>query len=84
MIKHAAISDEQVRALIKKGMITLGGNKKLKIYGRLNCKSGKRMNRVNRVFFADEKEALENGFRPCANCQRNLYKEWIYSVEENR
>lgn len=73
-----------VRALIRKGLITLGGNKKLKIYGHLNCKSGKRMNRENRVFFTDEKEAIAIGFRPCGNCKRNLYQKWIYSIQENQ
>jgi len=84
MIKHTSISDTAVRTLIRNGIITIGGNKKLKIYGHLNCKSGKRMKRENRVFFTDEKEAIALGFRPCGNCKRNLYKEWIYSVQENQ
>ncbi|MBB5636484.1 methylphosphotriester-DNA--protein-cysteine methyltransferase [Pedobacter cryoconitis] len=83
MIRHILTSDQDLRKLIRKGIITIGGNEKLKIYGCLNCKSGKRMKRVNRVFFTDEKEAVSNGFRPCGNCKRNLYKEWIYSVQKS-
>ena len=32
----------------------------------------------NRVFFKTEKEALENGYRPCGQCLKMKYKEWIY------
>lgn len=82
LLNHTEISAARLRTLIRKGEITLGGNKKLKIYGLLSCKSGKRMNAENRVFFTDEQQAIANGFRPCGNCQRNLYKKWIYSVPE--
>jgi len=82
LLKHTEISTTELRALIRKGEITLGGNKKLKIYGLLSCKSGKRMKAENRVFFTDEEQAIANGFRPCGNCKRNLYKKWIYSVQE--
>jgi methylphosphotriester-DNA--protein-cysteine methyltransferase len=30
-----------------------------------------------RVFFADEKTALAAGFRPCGNCLREKYKEYM-------
>ncbi|HZJ36916.1 MAG TPA: Ada metal-binding domain-containing protein [Gillisia sp.] len=56
--------------------ILFGGNKKLKIYGTLNCKSGKRQTKENRVFFSTEKEALESNFRPCGNCMNEAYKKW--------
>ncbi|AMQ01487.1 Metal-binding protein [Pedobacter cryoconitis] len=83
LLNHTEISAAQLRMLIRKGEITLGGNKKLKIYGLLSCKSGKRMKAENRVFFKDEQQAIANGFRPCGNCKRNLYKKWIYSVPES-
>jgi methylphosphotriester-DNA--protein-cysteine methyltransferase len=54
--------------LIRKGEIPFAGNLKLKIYGKLNCRSGKRMKKENRVFFASEKEAIASGFRPCGHC----------------
>ena len=54
---------------------TLGGNKKLKIYGKLDCysalnwiKKGKYVN--NRVFFENEEKAIEAGYRPCLKCMK--------------
>lgn len=61
-----------------------GGNGKLKIYGRLDCgtalSSMKRFPgeyQKHRVFFADEKTALAAGFRPCGNCLRKKYREFM-------
>ncbi len=76
MIQHSEISDSDLRSKIKRQEIYFGGNKKLKIYGLLNCKSGKRMKRENRVFFSTENEATENGFRPCGHCMKTEYKNW--------
>lgn len=76
MIFHTTADDRTLRALIRKNEIRFGGNNKLKIYGHLHCKSGKRMNRQNRVFFTDEKDALSAGFRPCGNCMKTAYKNW--------
>jgi len=70
MIQHSAISDNELRRLIKQGLICFGGNKKLKIYGTLQCSSGKRMKRENRIFFSTEDEALQNGFRSCGHCMK--------------
>jgi methylphosphotriester-DNA--protein-cysteine methyltransferase len=82
MISHlnlGADSDErkrQVASLIRSGKIRFGGYKKNKIYGLLNCSSGKRMKVENRVFFKDENEALEAAYRPCAHCLPKAYKIW--------
>ena len=65
-----------VRQLVKQSKFVLGGNKKLKIYGTLTCASGKRMKAVNRIFFRSEKEAIQNGYRPCGNCLRLKYQNW--------
>jgi methylphosphotriester-DNA--protein-cysteine methyltransferase len=54
--------------MIRRGKIMYAGNKKLKIFGRLRCPSGKRMKQENRIFFLDEKEALLLGFRRCKRC----------------
>ena len=62
--------------LIAAGEIKLAGNKKLKIYGTLNCASGKRMKVENRVFFKNDDEAIANGYRPCGNCMPADYKLW--------
>ena len=62
---------------------TLGGNSKLKIYGRLDCPSALSAIRrfqgsyeKSRVFFSDEKAALAAGYRPCGNCLRAQYQEY--------
>lgn len=60
---------------------TLGGHRKLKLYGRLDCRSalqaiakGGYIN--NRVFFQDESIAKACGFRPCAVCMPKEYQAW--------
>lgn len=58
------------------GDVELGGNKKLKIYGLLNCSSGKRMKAMNRIFFKSITEAVNLGYRPCAHCLPVAYKNW--------
>ncbi len=70
MIQHSYISDSDLRSKIKQQKISFGGNIKLKIYGTLSCKSGKKMKPENRVFFSSEKEAIANGFRPCGHCMK--------------
>lgn len=87
MIKHESINKQhadeflessrsQLSSLIRKGLITFGGNSRLKIYGRLNCNTGKRMKIQNRVFFATEKEAIDAGYRPCGHCMVKEYAQW--------
>ena len=58
---------------------TLGGHRKPKIYGRLDCPSALRFIAKGqyvkyRVFFKDEKAAIAAGFRPCAVCRPEEYK----------
>ncbi len=76
MIRHNEISDSNLSSKIKQQEVRFGGNQKLKIYGTLSCKSGKKMKRENRVFFSLEKEAIANGFRPCGHCMKVAYKKW--------
>ena len=66
-----------------------GGNSKLKIYGRLDCPSAISTIRRfpgayerHRVFFADEKTALAAVYRPCGNCLRKKYKEYMKDPEK--
>lgn len=69
----------QLRALVglvRSGAVTLGGNGPGQVYGTLNCRAGKRMKAKNRVFFRDEEQAIEAGFRPCAACLPDMYKQW--------
>ncbi|MDD4110615.1 MAG: Ada metal-binding domain-containing protein [Clostridia bacterium] len=59
----------------------LGGNKDIKIYGKLDCPSALRWIAKgkyvkNRVFFANEADAIKAGYRPCAVCMKEKYKQW--------
>ncbi len=76
MIQHIRISDARLHMLIKSRLINYGGNKQLRIYGTLHCKSGKWMKRENRVFFYSQEEAIELGYRPCGHCMRREYNAW--------
>lgn len=76
MIKHTDVTDKELRELIRRKQLLLGGNRNLKIYGTLCCKSGKRMKRANRVFFISENEAVNKNYRPCAHCMPVIYKKW--------
>ena len=46
-----------------------GKRKDRKIFGRLDCKSGMRMKKENRVFFHTWEDEILAGFRPCKNCK---------------
>ena len=59
---------------------TLGGHRRTRIYGRLDCPAALRAIArggyvANRVFFADERTAVRAGFRPCAVCLPREYAE---------
>lgn len=60
---------------------TLGGNRRRKIYGRLDCRSAVGSLPTgyakHRVFFADEATAIAAGFRPCATCMQAEYGAWV-------
>jgi methylphosphotriester-DNA--protein-cysteine methyltransferase len=60
---------------------TLGGHRKTRIYGRLDCRAALRaISRggyvKQRVFFLDEASAVSAGFRPCAVCLPERYARW--------
>jgi len=76
MIAHSELTKEELRKKIRNGTICFGGNLKLKIYGRLDCSSGKRMKKGNRVFFNSKSEAVHLGFRPCGHCMSKEYRDW--------
>lgn len=82
MIRHQELGNapytrsKNLKLLIDLGEIQFGGNAKLKIYGALNCTSGRRMKVENRVFFISEAEARESGYRPCGHCMKQAYKKW--------
>jgi methylphosphotriester-DNA--protein-cysteine methyltransferase len=69
---------------------TLGGHRKTRIYGRLDCPSALRAIErggyvAQRVFFADEAAAIAAGYRPCARCMPDEYRRWrTNSVDARR
>ena len=82
MILYPALGDiaftrsRKLKVLIDNKQVQFGGNSKLKIYGTLHCKSGKRMKPHNRVFFGSAAEAIGLGYRPCGHCMPDAYKKW--------
>jgi methylphosphotriester-DNA--protein-cysteine methyltransferase len=86
MILHTSLGDNAfkrsrlLKILLDKHEITYAGNLKLKIYGTLDCSSGKRMKVQNRVFFSSEAEAIDLGYRPCGHCMPGAYKKWKATV----
>jgi len=73
MFYHIELRKRKLKLLIDNSEIILGGNKKLKIYGTLSCKSGKQMKKKTVFFFASEKEAIDRGYRPCRHCMKTKY-----------
>lgn len=68
---------------------SIGGNKNLKIYGRLDCPSAKKWIEKryyvnNRVFFENEEIAILAGYRPCAVCMPDKYKEWKNNQKQKK
>jgi len=60
---------------------TLGGHRKNRIYGRLDCPGALRWIArgyyvKQRVFFLDEATAISAGYRPCDVCLPEEYKRW--------
>ena len=60
---------------------TLGGHRRNRGYGRLDCPAALRWlakghYAPHRVFFADEATALAAGYRPCATCLPDRYGAW--------
>ena len=59
----------------------LGGHRRTRIYGRLDCPSARRAIARggyvrDRVFFADEATAVAAGYLPCAVCMPDAYAAW--------
>jgi hypothetical protein len=65
----------------------IGGNRRLGIYGRLDCPSAlaalPRGYARHRVFFADEAAAIAAGYRPCGRCMRSRYLQWKAAIRVN-
>lgn len=70
---------------------TLGGHRRSRIYGRLDCPAALRAIARggyvrDRVFFVDEHTARAAGYRPCAVCLPDRYAAWkaAHMRRENR
>ena len=71
--------DDRPHRSARPGM--LGGNRRGRIYGRLDCRTAlgalaRGGYRPNRVFFLDEATAIAAGYRPCAVCMPRQYRRW--------
>ena len=60
---------------------TLGGHRRNKVYGRLDCAGALRWIAkgkyvTHRVFFAAEESAVAAGYRPCARCMPDRHRAW--------
>jgi len=58
-----------------------GGHRKTRIYGRLDCRAAlaaiaRGGYLRQRVFFADEADAIAAGYRPCGVCMPAAYARW--------
>ena len=80
-VYHLMGADGKIYDSYEKG--TLGGHRGNNVYGRLDCPaalraiaSGRGTYEKARVFFADEETAVKAGFRPCAVCMPEKYREW--------
>ncbi len=63
---------------------SLGGHRRSRIYGRLDCAGARRAIArggyvTSRVFFLDEATAIAVGYRPCWECMREEYRAWKLS-----
>ena len=66
---------------------TLGGHRRDRIYGRLDCPGALRWIAKGhyvsqRVFFLDEATAAAAGYRPCARCLPQRYRAWKANSDE--
>ena len=80
MIRHDSLDSVSLHRMIRDGHVCFAGNRRLKIFGRLDCPAGRRMARDTRVFFASRSEAEALGYRPCARCLATAYDVWKSSM----
>ncbi|WP_426562917.1 Ada metal-binding domain-containing protein [Angustibacter sp. McL0619] len=79
--KQYTLLDADRRPYLSATPGALGGHRRSRIYGRLDCPGALRHIAAggyvtNRVFFADVETAVAAGYRPCAVCLRVEYRAW--------
>ncbi|MCO6057931.1 metal-binding protein [Pseudomonas sp. MOB-449] len=80
-MKHWTLLDADSTSYSSPVPGTLGGHRKTRLYGRLDCPSALRAIArggyvTHRVFFLDEATARAAGYRPCARCMGASYRRW--------
>jgi hypothetical protein len=80
-MKHYQLLGPDGAPYLSKVPGTLGGHRRLKVYGRLDCPAALRAIAKgkyvqHRVFFASEADAIAAGYRPCGACLPVQYREW--------
>ena len=81
LAQNPSLKDKETKQYISESPGAIGGHKKLKIYGRLDCPSANRYVAKgqyvrHRVFFDSVDTAVAAGFRPCGTCMPEAYKKW--------
>ena len=79
--KQYTLLDADRRPYLSATPGNLGGHRRSRISGRLDCPGALRHIAAggyvtNRVFFADERTAIAAGYRPCAVCLPVAYAAW--------
>lgn len=79
--KPYILTDKYGKQYLSSDKGKLGGNKRQRIYGKLDCKSANRYIKKGsyvqqRVYFANEEDAISAGYRPCGICLPNEYRIW--------
>ena len=80
-VRTYTLLDRDGRPYLSRTPGVLGGHRRTKVYGRLDCPTAlhwiaKGQYVQHRVFFADEADALAAGYRPCGHCLRPEYRRW--------
>jgi len=79
--KHYRLIDADGRPYTSEMPGFLGGHRRTRIFGRLDCPSARRWLEKghyvrHRVFFRDAATARSAGYRPCAVCLPDAYRVW--------
>ena len=85
-VKSYTLLDREGRPYQSHAPGTLGGHRRTKVYGRLDCPTALRWIAKgtyvqHRVFFADEEVAIAAGYRPCGHCLPPRYRQWLAGCE---
>lgn len=80
-LKRYKLIDRSGHGYLSEAPGRLGGHRRGKLYGRLDCRAALRAIAAggyvaNRVFFANERTAVGAGYRPCAVCMPAAYRAW--------